>query len=505
MRYCAPLLLVVALAGLPGPAWTTIQFENYFTDQTMRIDYYHTGDAETEIVTVDHVYRYGTWAGSLKNLVDRLNYGAYYHKVYEAESGELIYSRGFDSYFKEYQSSGPARDGIKKTFHETAIIPSPVSKIIFVLEKRHKEGSLEEIFRFEIDPADASVITGEGIDHTVKVFKSLNNGDPHRKADIAIIAEGYTIAEEEKFKSDLARFTKVFFKAEPCKSHKESFNVYGVFKPSQESGVDEPRHGSFKNSAVGATFNSMGSERYLLTEDNKALRDIAGHVPYDALYIMVNHHRYGGGGIYNFYCVYTSDNQWSEYLMVHEFGHSFFGLADEYYTSSVAYGDFYPAGYEPSEPNITALLDPENVKWKHLLSKDINIPTAWEKEEFDKNDKAWQKKRRELNDRVAQLRRDGAPEAEVKAAEKEYDRRDREQTDKMHKYLGRCEHYGKVGVFEGAGYASTGLYRPMLDCIMFTKGTSEFCKVCQEALVKILEFGVNRCEPYSVVLQHVTR
>jgi hypothetical protein len=470
----------------PRAASGRTAFDEYFVDKTMRVDYHHVGDAETEIVTVDRIYRYGTWAGSLKNLIDGLDYGAYYHKVYDADSGTLIFSRGFDSYFKEYQTSPRAKEGIKKTFHESAIVPCPREKIVFALEKRHKEGHLEEIFRYEIDPGDVGVITDEAADGTVKVYKSLYNGDPHRKADVAIIAEGYTAEEEETFKTDLDRFTEVFFKAEPCKSHKKHFNVYGVFKPSQESGADEPRHGSFKNTAVGATFNSLGSERYLLTEDNKALRDIAGHVPYDALYIMVNHYRYGGGGIYNFFCVYTSDNQWSEYLMVHEFGHSFFGLADEYYTSDVAYDDFYPPGYEPSEPNITALLDPENVKWKHLLTEGIEIPTPWEKADYDTADIAWQKERRALNDRVAELRRQGAPEAEVKAAEAEYDRRDREHTEKMHEYLQSSARLGQVGAFEGAGYASTGLYRPMIDCIMFTKGTREFCKVCQEAMARII-------------------
>ncbi len=123
----------------------------------------------------------------------------------------------------------------------------------------------------------------------------------------------------------------------------------------------------------------MGSERYILTEDNKAVRDLAAYVPYDAIYIMVNHSRYGGGGIYNFFCTFTSDNQFKDYLFLHEFGHSFSGLADEYYTSDVQYNDFYPLGLEPLEPNITALPDPANVKWKEFVSAGIKIPTPWNK------------------------------------------------------------------------------------------------------------------------------
>jgi hypothetical protein len=492
MRMCSLVFAFsVCLVVLISPAWAgTIDsgFDGYFTDQTMRIDYHHTGDATTEIVSIDRIYEYGTWAGSVQNLVDSLNYGAYYHKIYDAASGELIYSRGFDSYFKEYQVSSKAGAGVVKTFHESAIIPSPRAKIIFALDKRQKEGQLEEVFRTEIDPEDVQIIRGEAADPSVLVVKSLSSGNPHVKADIAIIAEGYTAQEEQKFRDDLARFTETFFKQDPCKSYKNRFNIYGVFKPSLESGIDEPRHGSFHRTAVSATFNSMGSERYVLTEDNKALRDIARHVPYDALYIMINHHRYGGGGIYNFYCTFTAHNQWSEYLMVHEFGHSFFGLADEYYTSDVAYSDFYPAGYEPAEPNITAALDPDNLKWKHLLTPGIDIPTPWEKAAYDEMSLTWQKERRELNDRIAGLRRRGAPEAEVKEVEALYDRRDREVAMKINKYLNNSKYAGQVGLLQGAGYASTGLYRSMTDCIMFTKAQKNFCRVCQDAMVKVIEW-----------------
>ena len=463
-------------------------FVDFFEDKTMRIDYYHIGDAKTEQVTIDHIYRYGIWAGSMTHLVDKLNYGAYYHKIYDAASGALIYSRGFDSYFKEYQTSGPAAEGIVKTFHESAIVPYPKMKVIFALDKRQKDGVLKEVFRREIDPHSVDVIREEPADPSVIVIKSQDSGNPHVKADVAIIGEGYTAKEEEKFRADLMRFTEIFFKQDPCKSLRDNFNVVGVLKPSIESGVDEPRHGSFKHTSVSATFNSMGSERYLLTEDNKALRDIAAHAPYDALYIMVNHYRYGGGGIYNFYCTYTADNQWSEYLMVHEFGHSFFGLADEYYTSSVAYSDFYPAGYEPAEPNITALLDPENVKWKSFIKEEIELPTPWEKADYDEADRKWQAERKQLNDQIAELRRGGAPADRVKALEAEYDRKDREHTAKMHKYLNASKFAGKVGAFEGAGYATTGLYRPMVDCIMFSKGTDEFCKICEAAMIQIINW-----------------
>ncbi|MEP2024140.1 MAG: M64 family metallopeptidase [Reichenbachiella sp.] len=458
-------------------------FEKYFTDQTLRIDYFHTGDANTETVEVDALYTYGSWAGSLVNLVDPLNYGAYYHKIYDEASGELIYSKGFDSYFKEYQTSTPAIDGVAKQFHESAIIPHPQAKIIFALDKRDKNGKLNEVYRTTIDPTQS--VAGAK-DAEINVFASLDNGDPHVKADILIVGEGYAADDNQKFQDDLKRFTEVFFKAEPCKSYKDRFNIRGVLKASEDSGVDEPRAGIDKNTAVSATFNSMGSERYLLTEDNKALRDIAGHAPYDALYIMVNHSRYGGGGIYNFYCTYTSDNIFSEYLMVHEFGHSFFGLADEYYTSSSAYNDFYPQGYEPAEPNITALLDPENVKWKHLLSDGVELPTPWNKADYDSTSLKWQAERRALNDRIAELKRSNAPTEEIASIEALYDEKVTAEDARVQAFLEGGDFAKKVGAFEGAGYASEGIYRSSPNCIMFTR-TDYFCEVCKEAMIDVVE------------------
>ena len=197
--------------------------------------------------------------------------------------------------------------------------------------------------------------------------------------------------------------------------------------------------------------------------------------------------RYGGGGIYNQFCTYTTENQFAKYLFTHEFGHSFTGLADEYYTSDVAYNNFFKPTVEPVEPNITALLDPKNVKWKKYLSEGIEIPTPWEKEEFDRFSYEWLKERNRLNSYVAELKRNRAPENEIKSAEEEYAMKDKKQSEKVDKYLLGSKYWNKVGAFEGAGYMPTGLYRPMLDCIMFSKGDKPFCKVCEEAIKAVIE------------------
>lgn len=465
----------------------SVNFNDYFIDKTMRIDYYHIGNAEEEIITIDKIYMGGVWAGSKKNLIDNFNNGRYYVKVYDLSSGKLLFSKGFDSYFGEYKTTDPAIKGKKKTYHETVLIPFPKNKIRIEFEVRGKDFKLKPFFSEIIDPQDIFVIK-ENPRKDVEVIEVLRSGKPENMVDIVIVAEGYTKDERGKLIKDLEKFKKAFFSQEPYKSLMGKFNINCVFKPSEESGCDEPSHGIFKNTAIGATFDSLNLERYLLTEENKILRDIAGVVPYDTLLIMVNHKRYGGGGIYNFFCTFTTDNQWFEYLLLHEFGHSFAGLADEYYTSTVAYNEFYPKGIEPTEPNITALLDPQNLKWKDLLSKDIEIPTPWEKEEFEKMDLELQKIRNEINSKIAKMKREKAPKSEIEKLEAEADKLSLEHAKKVDEFLSKSKYAGKVGAFQGAGYSAKGLYRPMIDCIMFSKGKKPYCKVCEKAIRDMIDF-----------------
>ncbi len=485
-RLLAIAVLAAAIAGCAsaqkGPA-----FDTWFLDKTLRVDYFHTGSAAAESFAVDQVYDQGIWAGSRTHLLDPFHLGRYEVKVYDDATGTVIFSKGFDSYFGEYKTSDAGVKGVPRTYHESALLPYPKKPVRFTVEARDRQNVSRTVFSQTIDPAALTVIR-ESLIPGVKVVEALKSGEPSRKVDVAIIAEGYTAAEEAKFEADLARFTGVFFKLEPYASHRTSFNIYGVFKPSAESGCDEPSHGSFKSTVLNASFDALGSERYLLTEDNKSLRDIAAHAPYDALYIMVNHKRYGGGGIYNLYCTFTTDNQWYEYLFLHEFGHSFAGLADEYYTSDVAYNEFYPAGVEPAEPNITALLDPANVKWKALLTPGVAVPTPWEKTDFDAMDTAYQKVRRETNETIAKMKRGGAPAADIAKAEEESEKLSREAADKVDAFLKASKFWNTVGVFEGAGYAAKGLYRSQLDCLMFTKGTKPFCKVCEAAVLKTIRY-----------------
>jgi hypothetical protein len=479
-------LLAFALA-MPVLATPPLAFDQHFVDATLRIDTTHTGNASEEVVALDHVYRQGIFAGSRIHLIDPFPTGGYLATVVDPATGALLFSKGYDTYFGEYRTTAPAAKGQRRTYHESVLIPCPKATARFAIEARGRDGSLKEIFSADIDPSAVTVIR-KPLESGVKIVEAAKGGDSHAKVDLAVLGEGYTAHEEGKFRRDLARFVKIFLGQEPYASRKDSFNIYGVFKPSQESGCDEPSWGSFKNTALGASFDALGSERYMLVEDNQRLRDLAAHVPYDAILVMVNSPRYGGGGIYNLYSTFTTDNYWSTYVFLHEFGHTFAGLADEYYTSSVAYTEFFPKGVEPSPPNVTALLDPAKLKWKALLTPGVAIPTPWEKADFDAMDIAYQKVREELNARIAAAKRAGSPRADVEKLEEESDRLSREHASNVDAYLARSAFVGQVGAFEGASYVSQGLYRPMVDCLMFTKGLKPFCNVCQQAVVRVIEY-----------------
>jgi len=472
-------LLSCSIAAAEDPRAAT--FDGSFEDATLRVDFYQVGNAATELVSLDRLIRQGAWAGPRTGLIDGSRLGRYSVELRELSGDRLLFERGFDSYFGEYRTTEAARSGRVRTYHNSMLVPMPRGPAVLVIRARPAGGPAVELLRHSIEPGPLEIAAEPPAPGAI-VVESHGGGDPHEILDIAIVGEGYRAEEAPRFREDLARVTGVLLGFEPYASHRDRIAVRGVLVPSASSGVDEPSRGRFRTSTVGASFDSLGSERYLLTEDNRALRDVAANVPYDVLIIMVNHERYGGGGIYNAYCTFTAHSPWSHYLLLHELGHSFTGLADEYYTSDVAYSEFYPAGTEPAEPNITALLDPGGLKWRELVEPGTPVPTPWSKADFDAAGKQYEDRRRELNDRIAAASRSGDPEHEVAGLEQEQERLAQDHAEVTRLAIAGETHAGRVGAFEGAGYASTGLYRPMLDCLMFRRGVQPFCKVCARAV-----------------------
>ena len=341
-----------------------------------------------------------------------------------------------------------------------------------MLKKRSNDGSFKEIYSAVVDPksrfVDRSPLTKHG-----KVWNVFENGKPENKVDILILGDGYTAKEKKKFHKDVKRLVKVLFETEPFKSQKKNFNVRAIDVASENSGISNPRKNMWVNSPLGLSFNSFDSDRYILTYANKTVREVAANAPYDAIMMVANSRKYGGGGIFNLYATTAADTEPSAYVFIHEFGHSFAGLADEYYTSSVAYEDFNPPGVEPWEPNVTALLDPDNLKWNKYVDSSTPLPTPWNQARYDKASYEYQEKRREL-------RKSGAPESEVEKLFKEV----KAITEPM---LKSEQYFGKVGAFEGASYEAKGIYRSEVDCIMFTRNPDYFCKVCSAAILNVID------------------
>jgi len=445
-------------------------FDDWFLPRTMRVDFYHTGGHGQEIVSLDQVVADGPWAGSVTRLVDDTDLGPYRFLVRDPASGVVLYSRGFSSMFAEWVTTGEAREA-HRTFHESLRFPWPRAPVQVVIEQR-EPGGFREVASFAVDPASRAV------NPSVRppagtVWTLLENGPPSAKVDLVLLGEGYTQAELPKFRADAGRLVEALFSHEPYKGRRTDFNVRAIDLPSGESGVNRPHGGVFKRSPTSTEYSIFDSERYMLTRDNRALRDVLSAAPYDVVAVLVNEKQYGGGGIFGFEATAAVDTEYAEYIFVHEFSHHFAALADEYYTSDVAYETGGVEHPEPWEPNVTALHDPARLKWRDLVEPGTPLPTPWDKAAYEAYS--------------AEIRQRRAALVERKAPEAEFDALFREQEQRERAMLYAMEYAGKVGAFEGASYEARGLYRPEIDCIMFTRNMTRFCKVCQRAITRIID------------------
>ena len=419
MKLIFSLLLFISIS------YSQVNFNDYFENKTLRFDYFHSGDKESDFYSFDELIEEPYWGGSKVNLIDKFSYGKYKFEVYDAASGQLIYSRGYSTLFNEWQTTEEAKH-TTRTFSETVTFPFPRKSVIIKFYAANRKNEWIKKFEYEVNP-DNYFIKPERVAE-YKNFEVLNSGDPSVKVDIVIIPEGYTVDQMEKFKKDCERFTGYLFNSSPFKENKDKFNIWGNEAPSIESGTDIPKDDIWKKTIVNSTFYTFDLERYLMTADNKSLRNLASNAPYDQIYILANSDKYGGGAIYNHYSLSVIDNKYSEFVITHEFGHGFASLADEYYTSDVAYQDFYPLDVEPTDPNLTTLIDFDS-KWKDLVEEGTPIPTP--------------------------------------------------DTD---------EFKNKVGAFEGGGYMEKGIYRPTHDCSMKSIKVDGFCPVCKRAIQQMIDF-----------------
>lgn len=412
--FCIPVILSAQPA-----------FEKYFHGRVLRFDFMLAGDFENTIVYPVGMKEEPFWAGSKTNLTDPFGYGNFRYEVRDAESNTLIYSRGFSTLFQEWQTTSEAKK-MQRSFYEVATMPFPKGKVKFILSKRERDGTFSLLYETLIDPGDYFILKEKSVD--AGFTKIHYSGDPEKCLDIAFIAEGYTTGEMEKFRNDVRKMADVLFAEEPFATYRNRINIWAVEAVSLESGTDVPGENIYVNTALNSNFYTFDLDRYLTTTDIKAVNDYAAVVPHDNIVVLINSPRYGGGGVYNYYSGTTVDHPLSPKVFTHELGHGLAGLADEYYSSEVAYDEFYPLKVEPWEPNITTLVS-FDLKWKNMIPKGIPVPTP---------------------------------------AKEKYS--------------------GVTGLFEGGGYSAKGIYRPEMDCRMKSNGPKGFCSVCREAITRMLEF-----------------
>ena len=413
---------LLLLVFIPLLGWS--QFDQYFEEASLRIDYTLTGNDQNTAFALKELIREPYWSGSKTNLIDNLEFGNYIVKVFEPGTDHLLFSKGYQNLYGEWTTTDEAKT-TTKSFDESVIVPFPKVPVEVALCRKNWEGELLEGLRLTVKPDDYFIRTADNLN--LPVYDAwIGNPDVTKAVDIVILPEGYTEQEMGKFIKDCNFFVHSLFDYAPYDRYQQNFNVRGVMAPSKESGCTEPGARVYKNTVMRFSYWTFDSERYCMSTDNRDIRDLAGQVPYDQIYILINSEKYGGGGIYNFYCSSAAGNSFSGDIIIHEFGHGFAGLADEYYDDSTSYGEFYNLDLEPWEPNITTLKD-FDAKWKDMLDRKTPVPTP---------------------------------------REKKY-----EQT---------------VGVYEGGGYEPKGMYSPHIDCLMKTFKGHEFCPVCQRAIERMI-------------------
>ncbi len=403
-----------------------VNFDDYFLPKTLRFDYNRAGDSKSETIFFEQLKEEPHWGGSKTQLIDNFKFGDYMLQVFDSTESKLLYSRGYSSLFREWQDTKEAKT-LKRSYYESVVMPFPKQKVVIKLQNRNRKNVFETVYRLEVNPTNYFIIKEEA--NKYKTEKILNSGNPNKKLDIVILPEGYTKSGLDKFRSDAMRFMKYFFEVSPFKENKDKVNFWLVYAPSEETGTDIPAKNLWKKTVLNTHFYTFDSERYLTTRDMKTIRDLAASVPYDQVYILVNTDKYGGGGIYNYYNLCTSDNKYSAEVFTHEFGHAFAALGDEYAYGQDKAEDLYDMSVEPWQANLTNLTNFDS-KWKDLVDDKTPIPTPEKKEKYK----------------------------------------------------------DKVGAFEGAGYVHKGIYRPVYDCKMRSNKTKSFCPVCYRTVLKMLEF-----------------
>jgi len=364
------------------------------------------------------------------------------------ERGEMVFARPFNSIFAEWATIEEAQTSTR-SFFESVLVPEPAAPVRVRIDRRGRDGGFEPLHESALDP---SAFAAPDVLHEREVIVLKSNGPARERVDLLLVGDGYTEGERARFLEACETLIEHVFTTEPYRSRMHQFNVRAVFAPCAESGISDPATNTVRTTHLGTTYGALGLDRYVLPFDDRGMRRALDGVPCDALLVLCNSDKYGGGGLFNRFTVVAAHNPELRYLVVHEMGHSFGGLADEYYAATVPYAT--PAVViEPWEPNVTPMLE-GSPKWRALVAPDMPLPSPWLKAQYEvathtKAETPAERKQRAMR------------EAQVLAS------------DPL---------LGRVGAFEGAMYRSAGMYRPEVRCLMFNQLAEGFCYVCRESI-----------------------
>lgn len=418
--------LSTCLAVLLAVHLNAQNFGDHFQDKTLRVDYVFTGNATHQSIYVDELSQLPTWAGRQHHLSELPLEGNGQIVMKDLATQKCIYKTSFSSLFQEWLSTNEAKE-TAKGFENSFLLPYPKQaaeiEITLLSPTRKQIATLKHTVR-----PDDILIHKRGTAHVTPHKYLQKSGSEQDCIDVAILAEGYTEGEMDLFYRDAAATCESLFYYEPFKSMKNKFNMVAVASPSRDSGISVPRKADWKQTAFNSHFDTFYSDRYLTTSRVKSIHDALAGIPYEHIIIIVNTEEYGGGGIYNSYTLTSAHHRTFKPVVVHEFGHSFGGLGDEYFYDNNVMTDTYPLQVEPWEQNITTRVNFAS-KWEDMLKKNTPIPTP----------------------------------------------------------VANKATY-PVGVYEGGGYSAKGIYRPADDCRMRTNEYPVFCPVCQRAIQRVIDF-----------------
>lgn len=413
------------LLALCSSTYAAAQVTSPFS-RTLRVDYQFEGDAHHQSISLMELSSFKGWAGRTHHMNQVPVRGNGDITLCDARTDSVIYRQSFSTLFQEWLTTEEATR-VRRSFENVFLLPMPTDSAYVTVRLFSDKPRAQDVhLRHKVDPKDILI---RRLDHMpVPEYKYLHRSGPsEEKIDVAILAEGYTEAEMPQFYQHAREAVDAILSHEPFHEMADRFNFVAVGTPSADSDVSIPLEGLWRNTAVSSHFSTFYSDRYLTTLHQRDMHNLLAGIPYEHIIILANTHTYGGGGIYNAYMLTTTHHAAFHPVVVHEFGHSFAGLADEYYYDD-QYENYYSSASEPWEQNLTTLKDFDS-KWKDMLPASTPVPTP----------------------------------PDVK-------------------------HMDRIGVYEGGGYMSHGVYRAFQDCRMKTNECKAFCPVCQRAIKRVIDF-----------------